>query len=1098
MSALKEFANFITLNLANLATTYARLLAERGAGYEALPANSRVAAGRRLLKAAIEACELESSTPLDRLFCHFPPESKEQASVSPRWSGDFNPPNPLLELECLGQTLTPVVTNLEAGKFLWQILAEVRSTILRAGTLAAFASEPPSLPQAGPSEQPLLESEPLYQALVDALPQNVYRVDREGRIVFGNQAYLSSLGLTLDECLGKTAYDLFPQELADKYTADDKRVIETGEVFNTVESHQVPATGETKYVQVLKTPIRDNTGEIVGLQAVFWDVTDRKQAQVALAHERDLLQALLDNSPDYIFFKDKQSRIINTGKAHAALLGFADPKEAVGKTDFDLFPPQNAQRYFDEEQRIIQSGQPIIDRVGQTPDSEGNVLWLSETKMPLYDEAGQVIGLFGISRNITERKQAEEILAKRAAQLQAVTEIGTAAAAILERDQLLQEVTNLTKARFGLYHAHIYLLDEFGDTLNLIAGAGEVGRQLVSQGWSIPINHEQSMVAKVARTGAGLTINDVQQNPHYLPNPLLPDTRSEMAVPLVVGGLVLGVLDVQSDQVNRFTDVDVQINTALASQVAVALQNAEQYEYAQQTSYLLSKRVQELNCLNEIGREMEETVPVSELLPWVAERIPRAMQYPELCKTAIEFDGEVYGVAEAIDLPAQMTHGIYIRGEVLGRVYIAYTEKHDFLDEESSMLGAIASRLSGYIENRRLLQQTEAALAEAETLAQEQAVLYELGQALTARLNVEQVLEEVYQQTSRLVDTTNFYIGLYDPAKDEVSFPLQVSESELDRTITVIEASQGLAGYIVRNRTSLLFEDNVRERQEALGIRMVGEEALSWLGVPLMIGDEVLGVLAVQSHTTPRLYNDHDRELLTAIANQVAIALQTARQFEETQSALAEVRQSQELLQTIMNATPDWIFIKDQEHRFRLVNQAYADSLNLSPDDIIGKTDLELGFPEDIVKGNPEKGIRGFWPDDREVMETGERKLVEVEPAVIDGKPIFLRTVKVPLRDDAGQVWGVLGFVSDISVREQLLAEVERRARREQTIREITDKMRAATSLDQLLKTATEELGERLSAGHAVVELGLAAAMKSGRQPNGAVDKPDRANGQEH
>jgi PAS domain S-box-containing protein len=262
-----------------------------------------------------------------------------------------------------------------------------------------------------------------------------------------------------------------------------------------------------------------------------------------------------------------------------------------------------------------------------------------------------------------------------------------------------------------------------------------------------------------------------------------------------------------------------------------------------------------------------------------------------------------------------------------------------------------------------------------------------------------------------------------------------------------------------------------------LGIQLVGEEPLSWLGVPLMIGDRVIGAMAVQSFTTRRLYTEHDQELLAAIANQVAIALQNARQFEETRAALAEAQQSQTLLQTIINATPDWIFIKDREHRYQLVNEGYARSLSMTTEDFVGKNDLELGFPEDVVKGNPAKSIRGFWPDDNEVMERGETKIIDVEPAVVGGQTRYLSTIKVPLKDAEGQAWGVLGFVRDITEREQLLADVESRARREQTIRQITEKMRMATSLDELVKMAAEELGEQLSAGHAVVELGIEQSL---------------------
>jgi len=255
----------------------------------------------------------------------------------------------------------------------------------------------------------------------------------------------------------------------------------------------------------------------------------------------------------------------------------------------------------------------------------------------------------------------------------------------------------------------------------------------------------------------------------------------------------------------------------------------------------------------------------------------------------------------------------------------------------------------------------------------------------------------------------------------------------------------------------------------------------------LIVGEQVLGVIAVQSFSTPGLYDEHSRDLLVAISSQVSIALQNARQFEETRTALAEVQQSQELLRSIIDATPDWIFIKDQEHRYRLANRAYAGSMKIPLEAFIGKNDLELGFPEDIVKGNPEKGIRGFWPDDQEVMESGQTKIIDVEPAEVDGQPVYLSTVKVPLRDNDGNVWAVLGYVRDITDREQLLAQVEQRAHREQTIREITEKMRAATSLDQLIKTAAEELGRRFSAEYTLVDLGIDTLRTQSAQPeNGA------------
>jgi signal transduction histidine kinase len=182
---------------------------------------------------------------------------------------------------------------------------------------------------------------------------------------------------------------------------------------------------------------------------------------------------------------------------------------------------------------------------------------------------------------------------KRAAELAAVAQVSTAVSTLLEAQKLLQTVVNLTKSAFGLYHAHIYLLNPAKDQLVLATGAGEAGKQMVAQGWSIPANRERSLVARTARERQGVIVNDVRAAPDFMPNPLLPETRSEMAVPLIVGDTLLGVFDVQADRVNHFTAEDVRIYTTLAAQVAVALQNANLY--AEQAAIVV--RLRELDQL---------------------------------------------------------------------------------------------------------------------------------------------------------------------------------------------------------------------------------------------------------------------------------------------------------------------------------------------------------------------------------------------------------------------------------------------------------------------------------------------------------------------
>ncbi len=194
----------------------------------------------------------------------------------------------------------------------------------------------------------------------------------------------------------------------------------------------------------------------------------------------------------------------------------------------------------------------------------------------------------------------EERVSERTKALATVAEVSTAASTILETGKLLQAVVDLAKERFNLYHAHIYLLDDAGENLVLAAGAGEPGRQMVAEKRSIPLNKERSLVARAARERKGVTVNDVTQEPDFLPNPLLPNTRSELAVPMIVGENVIGVFDVQSDIVGRFTESDIDIQTTLASQIASSVQNANLYtraEISKQEAQLLLDYASEAICI---------------------------------------------------------------------------------------------------------------------------------------------------------------------------------------------------------------------------------------------------------------------------------------------------------------------------------------------------------------------------------------------------------------------------------------------------------------------------------------------------------------------
>ena len=229
------------------------------------------------------------------------------------------------------------------------------------------------------------------------------------------------------------------------------------------------------------------------------------------------------------------------------------------------------------DRQVLVSGQ-ILD-IPEEPleTAHQGTRYLHTRKVPIYSADGKAKYLLGVSEDITERKLDQEILAQRANQLETVATLSSTASTVLDPDKLLQAVVDLTKERFG-FIMHISILPtKSWQTLLLASGAGEIGRKLVAEKHAIAIDAEKSLVARAARERKSIIANDVRSQPDFLPNPLLPETRAEMAVPMIVGDKVLGVFDVQSDRVDGFTKEDADIYTTLASQVAVALQNARLY-----------------------------------------------------------------------------------------------------------------------------------------------------------------------------------------------------------------------------------------------------------------------------------------------------------------------------------------------------------------------------------------------------------------------------------------------------------------------------------------------------------------------------------------
>lgn len=212
--------------------------------------------------------------------------------------------------------------------------------------------------------------------------------------------------------------------------------------------------------------------------------------------------------------------------------------------------------------------------------------------------------------------ELEGRVASRTRALQLSADVSRRLSIILDKDELVSEVVSQLQRAFDYYHVHIYLLDERNDELVLAGGTGEPAQRMLEQGHRIAIG--RGLVGRAAESKLPVLVPDVAEDPGWLPNPLLPDTAAEAAVPIIRGDRVLGVLDVQDDDAGRLTNEDVELLKAIVNQVAVALQNANLYEQAQ-------RRAQQEVLLNVINQKIQNATSVEQAVQVAVRELGRAL-----------------------------------------------------------------------------------------------------------------------------------------------------------------------------------------------------------------------------------------------------------------------------------------------------------------------------------------------------------------------------------------------------------------------------------------------------------------------------------------
>ncbi len=515
-------------------------------------------------------------------------------------------------------------------------------------------------------------------------------------------------------------------------------------------------------------------------------------------------------------------------------------------------------------------------------------------------------------------------------------------------DETLQTVLNLVRDRLGYEFASIYLVDDAGQFAVIREASGAAGEKLKAAGNRFPLG-SYSIIGSVAQSGKAHQAPNVTEDPMYVRNDLLPDTRSEAALPIRVNRRTIGVLDIHSTEANRFDAEDLDLLQSISDQTGSAIQNVQTVETARvstevsQQLFRIGRLVAGATTPEEIYKSVIDGMKGTPYVVTILQsggstmRItgfydpvnPEAVE-PPVKEIAEEPDTLSRLIPTATPLVVKVESGMvrippnvrqYLdnlgcrvaaflplrQGEqMVGILLLASRDENALTPVNVRPLTPIAESIQSAMERLDLLQTTQGRLSELATLNR-------ISQSISQAVDLQSLFETVHEQTRNALGDVDIIITLYDSNRDLLSFPYSFIRGETVNLDT-IAMGDSLYSLVIRNAQPLMLEENVEERAAALGVHLPGiipqawvEKQLStgvrlsgvvpqsWLGVPLITANQVVGALVLLDTERENRFKDSDMRLLSTIATQIASTIRTSSLLQESERKAVQLQTAAEI-----------------------------------------------------------------------------------------------------------------------------------------------------------------------------------------------------------
>jgi GAF domain-containing protein/HAMP domain-containing protein len=761
-------------------------------------------------------------------------------------------------------------------------------------------------------------------------------------------------------------------------------------------------------------------------------------------------------------------------------------------------------------------------------------------------------------------------LRKQTRQLEAVAQVGRAANASLNLNALMFDAVNLIRNSFGFYHVSLFLLDEEKKYAVVHESTGEVGRIMKETPHKLAVGSE-SIVGWVTENQKPRIALDVGQDAVHFNNPLLPETRSEAALPLVAQGQLLGALDVQSTEANAFAQDDLSVLQLMVDQIAAAINNARLYRKSTRnqretetlfnltallTTTLDSQEIyrraartltEELNAsraaisswnpmtnvikteveyIFDAGRDEPErfvTQPVVYNLD-AHEQTARALRTftpilrhiddPAIEKAERE-TMRVTGQAQSLEVP------LVTGNEAIGVIELYRTKEQPvFTSQEIRLAQAMASQTATALTNANLTSEARGRVAELSTF-------YRISQALSLAPDLQSVMNSAQQEVLSLVNATGMGVKLLDESKQKLMWTYLIEYGKVVNlsSLAPMPITEGLSGYVARSGEILLLNDLNEEIMAQYGSKVLaGGMSASFIGIPLKVTNEIIGVLTVDNGDDANAFTSRDVQILTTIASSLAVAIQNQQLINQMQDALVAQSQQSLYLQAASEVSKtvsgilDWqemliTAVHLIQERFTLY---YVGIFLVDRDQNQAVLKAGTGEAGRILLSNRQQLRVGGQSLIGRATATGQARIVQDVRLAEDWQPNPLlpdtrSEMALPLRV-RGQIVGALTVQSTapaefgpelVSIFQtmsdqlasaidsaQLLAQTEARARHQQALNEISARLHRTSDTEAIVGIALQSLSDYLNGATVSLRLGRAATAEA--TTNGRDDKVEK------